>query len=158
MSGMKLAKDLVAASAAPLVLTILAESENYGYAIVKRVEELSDGEIAWTDGLLYPLLHRLEDSGQIESRWGVADTGRRRRYYAITPAGTAALAEHREQWNTVARALARAWGTPGPPVLRAIHPASRQTPATGARGVPTLRIPTLVRRPAPAIHRTWSPA
>ncbi len=110
---MKLAKDLVAASAAPLVLTILAESESYGYAIVKRVEDLSDGEIAWTDGFLYPLLHRLEDAGQITSRWGVADTGRRRRYYAVTDAGTAALAEHRAQWRTVTGALARAWNVPG---------------------------------------------
>ena len=56
---MQIDKDLVAASATPLVLAILAEGESYGYAILKRVRELSDGELEWTDGMLYPLLHRL---------------------------------------------------------------------------------------------------
>ena len=57
---MRIDKDLVAASATPLVLAILAEGESYGYAILKRVRELSGGELEWTDGMLYPLLHRLE--------------------------------------------------------------------------------------------------
>ena len=56
---MHIDKDLVAASATPLVLAILAESESYGYAILKRVRALSGGELEWTDGMLYPLLHRL---------------------------------------------------------------------------------------------------
>ena len=60
---MQIDKDLVAASATPLVLAILAEGESYGYAILKRVRELSDGELEWTDGMLYPLLHRLTASG-----------------------------------------------------------------------------------------------
>ena len=54
---MKLAKDLVAASTVPLVLAILADGESYGYAIIQRVRELSDGEMEWTDGMLYPVLH-----------------------------------------------------------------------------------------------------
>ncbi len=106
---MKVGKDLMAASAAPLVLTILAEGESYGYAIVGRVRELSGGEIEWTDGLLYPLLHRLEDAGHITSRWGASDTGRRRRYYEITASGRAELAEHRRQWATVVNLLQTAW-------------------------------------------------
>ena len=57
---MNIDKDLVAASATPLVLAILGEGESYGYAIVKRVVALSGGELQWTDGMLYPLLHRLE--------------------------------------------------------------------------------------------------
>ena len=60
---MDIDKDLVAASATPLVLSILSEGENYGYAIIKRVSELSGGELQWTDGMLYPLLHRLERHG-----------------------------------------------------------------------------------------------
>ncbi|WP_062292991.1 PadR family transcriptional regulator [Demequina phytophila] len=106
---MKVGKDLMAASAAPLVLAILAEGESYGYAIVKRVRELSDGEIEWTDGLLYPLLHRLEDAGHVTSRWGASETGRRRRYYEVTPSGRAELAEHRRQWAAVVGALQSAW-------------------------------------------------
>ena len=61
MDGMKLTKDLVAASAMPLILSLLEEGESYGYAIIRRVRELSGGGIAWTDGMLYPVLHRLED-------------------------------------------------------------------------------------------------
>ncbi len=54
---MDLGKDLVAASATPLVLAILAEGDSYGYAIIKRVNELSGGHLQWTDGMLYPVLH-----------------------------------------------------------------------------------------------------
>ena len=57
---MDMGKDLVAASATPLVLAILAEGDSYGYAIIKRVAELSGGHLQWTDGMLYPVLHRLE--------------------------------------------------------------------------------------------------
>ncbi|HEX2152956.1 MAG TPA: helix-turn-helix transcriptional regulator [Acidimicrobiia bacterium] len=107
---MNIDKDLVAASATPLVLTILAEGESYGYAILKRVRELSDGELEWTDGMLYPLLHRLHRLGYVNREWRVSEEGRRRRYYSITDAGQSALAEHKRQWVTVARTLGDAWG------------------------------------------------
>jgi PadR family transcriptional regulator, regulatory protein PadR len=103
-------KDLVAASATPLVLAILAEGESYGYAILKRVRELSDGELEWTDGMLYPLLHRLHRLGYVIREWRIPPEGRRRRYYAITDEGRAALAEHKRQWVAVTRALGDAWG------------------------------------------------
>ena len=90
---MRIDKDLVAASATPLVLGILADGESYGYAILKRVNELSGGRMTWTDGMLYPLLHRLERLCYVEASWRVAPSGRRRKHYAITPAGVAALAE-----------------------------------------------------------------
>ncbi|HTD86949.1 MAG TPA: helix-turn-helix transcriptional regulator, partial [Candidatus Binatia bacterium] len=62
---MKLDKELVAASSVPLVLSILAEGQSYGYAIIQRVKELSDGKIQWTDGMLYPVLHWLEDQDYV---------------------------------------------------------------------------------------------
>jgi len=102
-------KDLVAASASPLVLTILAERDSYGYAMIKRVSELSQGELEWTEGLLYPLLHRLERQGHIEGTWGASETGRRRKYYRLTNDGRAALAAHTSQWRTVSAALEAAW-------------------------------------------------
>lgn len=105
---MRLTKDLMAATSAPLLLAILTDGESYGYAIIARVRELSGGEIEWTDGLLYPLLHRLEGAGLVESRWGLADNGRKRRYYAITDAGRAELAEHRRQWSTAVATLTHA--------------------------------------------------
>src|SRR3954452_18032856 len=102
---MHIDKDLVAASATPLVLAILAGGESYGYAIVKRVRELSGGELEWTDGMLYPLLHRLGRLGHVTTEWRTPPEGRRRRYYLLTGEGRAALAEHRRQWVTVTRAL-----------------------------------------------------
>jgi DNA-binding PadR family transcriptional regulator len=102
-------KDLVAASATPLVLAILAEGESYGYAILKRVRELSDGELEWTDGMLYPLLHRLHRLGYVTTTWRTPTRGRRRRYYTITDSGRDALLEHQRQWEAVTRALDDAW-------------------------------------------------
>ena len=98
-------KDLVAASSTPLVLAILAEGDSYGYAILKRVRELSGGELEWTDGMLYPVLHRLERSGLVETRWERAESGRRRKYYRVTEAGRRQLADERRQWRTVDETL-----------------------------------------------------
>ncbi|HEY1093772.1 MAG TPA: helix-turn-helix transcriptional regulator [Glycomyces sp.] len=106
---MHIAKDLVAASATPLVLGILAEEESYGYAILKAIAERSGGRLEWTEGLLYPLLHRLERLGYVESSWRTPDGGRRRKYYAITPDGLRELAEQRKQWDAVTEALQDIW-------------------------------------------------
>ena len=106
---MKLAKDLVAASSVPLVLSILAEGETYGYALSQRVRELSDGAIAWTDGMLYPVLHRLERQGFVAAKWGASEIGRRRKYYRITRDGRAQLAAQREQWRMVDDTLHAIW-------------------------------------------------
>ncbi len=111
---MQIDKDLVAASSTPLVLAILADGESYGYAILKRVRELSGGELEWTDGMLYPLLHRMHRLGYVTTEWRVPPAGRRRKYYAITDDGHAALEEHQRQWVTVARALGDAWRGPDP--------------------------------------------
>jgi PadR family transcriptional regulator PadR len=102
-------KDLVAASATPLVLAILAEGESYGYAILKRVRALSAGELQWTDGMLYPILHRLDRLGYVTTEWRTPPEGRRRRYYTITDEGRTALAEQQRQWATVTRALNDVW-------------------------------------------------
>ena len=104
----RIAKDLVAASAIPLVLAILDEGESYGYAIQKRIDELSGGELEWTDGMLYPLLHRLDRLGYVEARWDAPEGGRRRRYYSITQGGRNALSEQRRQWEVVSGALQNA--------------------------------------------------
>jgi DNA-binding PadR family transcriptional regulator len=100
-------KDLVAASATPLVLAILSEGESYGYAIIKRVAELSGGELEWTDGMLYPVLHRLERNGLVKAVWGRAESGRRRRYYRLTDIGEQELASQRRQWKLVDSTLRR---------------------------------------------------
>jgi PadR family transcriptional regulator PadR len=108
--GMKLTKDLVAASAVPLILSILEEGESYGYALIQRTRELSGGAIEWTDGMLYPVLHRLEAQGYVRARWAEAETGRKRRYYALTAAGRKVLRGQKEQWQVVQMTLDKLWG------------------------------------------------
>lgn len=106
---MKLDKNLVAATSAPIVLSVLAEGDSYGYAIIQRVREISDEEIVWTDGMLYPVLHWLEERRFIKGRWEKTDANRRRRYYSITEKGREELASHRAQWNAVNGTLKKLW-------------------------------------------------
>jgi PadR family transcriptional regulator PadR len=103
---MNVGKDLVAASATPLILAILSEGESYGYAIIKRVAELSGGELQWTDGMLYPVLHRLERNEFVKAVWR-SEAGRQRKYYRLTKSGENELASQRRQWQVVDGALRR---------------------------------------------------
>src|ERR687893_2658962 len=114
---MHIDKDLVAASGTPLVLAFLAEGESYGYAILKRVRVLSGGELEWTDGMLSPLLHRLERLGHVKTEWREPPEGRRRKYYVITKEGRRALADQQRQWAAVSRTLNNVW--PGGGLLAA---------------------------------------
>jgi PadR family transcriptional regulator, regulatory protein PadR len=102
-------KDLVAAAATPLVLGILAEGESYGYAILQRVSQLSGGDLSWSDGMLYPLLHRLERLGYVATEWGSSESGRRRKHYRLTDDGRATLADQRRQWTVMSDALEKVW-------------------------------------------------
>lgn len=113
---MEINKDLIAASSTPIVLAILAEGDSYGYAILQRVRELSGGHLEWTDGMLYPVLHRLGRLGHVESRWETAPSGRRRKYYRITPQGRAHLEEQRRQWQAVDATLRGIWQMRSNPV------------------------------------------
>lgn len=104
-----ISKELTAAAAKPLVLAILAQGESYGYEIIQRVREMSGGQMEWKDGMLYPVLHRLERNGLVEAKWGESETGRRRRYYRLVKAGRTELAAERKQWTTVHDVLSRSW-------------------------------------------------
>lgn len=107
---MKINKELVAASSVPIVLSLLAQNESYGYAILQRVKALSGGEIQWTDGMLYPVLHWLEKQGYVKGRWGRSETGRKRRYYALTAEGKETLGRQKQEWRTVSQTLLQLWG------------------------------------------------
>ncbi|HEY3761306.1 MAG TPA: PadR family transcriptional regulator [Verrucomicrobiae bacterium] len=104
-----LTKDLVAASSRPLLLSILAGGESYGYEIIQKVRELSGGHIEWSDGMLYPVLHRLERDGLIQSEWRESETGRERKYYALNKDGHKALKTERQQWLSVHNTLCKLW-------------------------------------------------
>ena len=106
-------KQLVAASTKPLLLSILAYGENYGYQIIKEVERLSEGELQWTDAMLYPVLHRMEKENLIRSKWVKRDNGRKRKYYQITPEGEKALEKEQKQWKNVDQVMRVLWNKPG---------------------------------------------
>ena len=99
--GDMLRKELVAASAEPFILALLSKGESYGYAIIQEIMERSQQRIEWTDGMLYPVLHRMERKGWIKSRWSVSDIGRKRKYYSISKNGKVALEQHRAEWALV---------------------------------------------------------
>ena len=102
-------KALVAASTKPIILSILLGGEDYGYQIIQKVKDISGGSLAWSDKMLYPVLHRMEKEGFLVSRWRMSDGGRLRRYYRITEKGREELDFERRQWRSVTEALARLW-------------------------------------------------
>lgn len=104
---MGMSKEFVAASAEPVILALLAQGDSYGYAIINRVRELSGGEMEWADGMLYPILHRLEKRELIESYWGKAGTGRRRKYYRLRDHGRSHLGVLRDNWRKLENMLDR---------------------------------------------------
>lgn len=104
-----LTKELVAASTVPLVLSVLTEGENYGYALIQRVRGLSGGKIEWTEGMLYPVLHWMEKEDLIESEWREAETGRKRKYYRLRKEGCKELQEEKQRWMSVHETFTKLW-------------------------------------------------
>lgn len=102
-------RELVAASTEPLILSLLSRGESYGYALIQEVKRISGDKIEWTDGMLYPVLHRMEREGWIASRWGEADNGRKRKYYSLKKDGKKALKDQREQWAAVSGVFRQLW-------------------------------------------------
>lgn len=101
---------MTAASINAVLLAILDRQDAYGYQIIKRVRELSHGQIDWPAGSLYPVLHRMMTDGLVESYWHQPEGERRRRYYRITPKGKKALRAEQQQWYTVHNLLLQLWG------------------------------------------------
>ena len=103
-------KNLMAASTKPIILAILANGEIYGYQIILSVIEISGGTLEWSEGMLYPVLHRLEKENFIQSQWKMSKNGRRRKYYRLTESGKKELDKERKQWLSVHKVLSRVWG------------------------------------------------
>jgi len=103
-------KNLMAASTKPIILAILANGEIYGYQIIQSVIEISGSTLEWSEGMLYPVLHRLEKENFIQSQWKMSENGRRRKYYRLTESGKIELDKERKQWLSVHKVLSRVWG------------------------------------------------
>lgn len=104
-----ISKALIAASTKPILLAFLSEGEDYGYSIIQRVKQLSGGKLDWADGMLYPVLHRMEKEGIVAVRWAVSEGGRLRKYYRITDLGREELHSEMAQWRLVVETLRRLW-------------------------------------------------
>ena len=102
-------RELTAASSRPIILSLLASGERYGYEIIKVVNEASEGRVTWTEGMLYPVLHRMEREGLLTSRWKASESGRRRKYYRIKAAGRRQETKEREGWMAVHTLLTKIW-------------------------------------------------
>lgn len=102
-------KTLIAASSKPIILSILLQGENYGYQIIRQVKELTDGDLEWSDKMLYPVLHRMQKEEMLVSQWKISEEGRLRRYYKITAKGRTELDKERSQWRSVTRVLSKLW-------------------------------------------------
>jgi len=102
-------KALVAASTKPVILSILVRGESYGYQIIQNIIEISGGSLDWSEGTIYPVLHRMEKENFIRSQWKISENGRRRKYYRLTELGKRELDKEMEQWKRVNKVLSRFW-------------------------------------------------
>lgn len=102
-------KQLIAASAKPLILTILHRNESYGYEIIQEATRLSGGKLEWSDGMLYPVLYKMENDGLVKTRWEMSDEGRHRKYYSLTDKGLEELEAEKQEWVSVHNIFADLW-------------------------------------------------
>jgi transcriptional regulator len=89
-----------------LILRTLASGPNHGFAIARRIQQVSKSVLKVEQGSLYPALHRMELDGLIDSYWGTTENNRQAKYYKLTRRGTRALADETERWEAIAGAIA----------------------------------------------------
>jgi DNA-binding PadR family transcriptional regulator len=87
-----------------LLLGVLRRGPQHGYAVINGLAELSEGQFDLPEGTVYPALHKLEADGLVSSEWSTSE-GRKRRVYALTPDGSAALASRKEKWALFSRGV-----------------------------------------------------
>ena len=97
----------MAASTRPIILAILSGGEDYGCRIIQKVKRISGGHLEWTDGMLYPVLQRMEMDELIASQWKLSGENRPRRYYTITEKGRMELSSELTSWRNIWQALTR---------------------------------------------------
>ena len=90
-----------------LILKALSLGPPHGYGLIQRIRQLSDELLEVEQGSLYPAVYRIERRGWISSKWGVTETGRRAKFYALTNAGSKQLKAEEESWDRLALAIAK---------------------------------------------------
>ena len=96
-----------------LVLKTLRAESMHGYAIGRVLREGSQGVLSIEEGALYPALHRLQGRGLLDAEWGRTDTGRRAKFYSLTPDGRSPLEDEPARWNEYSGAVAAILGQRG---------------------------------------------
>jgi len=91
-------RELLKGSISLLLLKLLSERDMYGYEIIQESARRSRNAFEFKEGTLYPALHQLEKRGLLRAEWRIADNGRERKYYALTPTGRKAARESRRSW------------------------------------------------------------
>lgn len=100
--------DLLRGTLDLLILQTLSLGPNHGLGISRRIAQVTQGAFDVRPGSLFPALHRLQEKGWLESRWGDSENNRKAKYYELTPAGKQQLKSETENWDRVALAIARA--------------------------------------------------
>ncbi len=100
-------RELKRGSLELIVLHLLASGEAYGYEIVSKLTEQTNGALEVTDGTLYPVLYRLERAGFVSVRWETHERGVPRKYYRLTAAGREELERLTEEWTSFTKAMTR---------------------------------------------------
>lgn len=93
-----------------LVLAMLEEGAKYGYQIIRELECRSDRSFLMREGTLYPILHTLEEHGEVRSFEQTSESGRQRRYYQLTKQGTKTLARCRREWEAFCKSFGKVLG------------------------------------------------
>ena len=97
--------DLVQGTLDLLILKTLALEPKHGWAIAKRIQQVSEEALQVTQGSLYPALHRLEQQGWICAEWRASETGREAKFYSLTKAGKQQFRKELAQWERLSRAI-----------------------------------------------------
>jgi PadR family transcriptional regulator PadR len=98
--------ELVQGTLPLLILRTLATGPNHGFAIARRIQQVSNDVLKVEEGSLYPALHRLEVQGWIDSEWRATENNRNAKYYRLTRAGRKQLEREAARWNAIADAIA----------------------------------------------------
>lgn len=105
-----LSKSLAGATLEPLILTLLTDGPKYGFQLVHRAKQLYHDKVPWTNSKFYPILHRMEHDGWVESFWRESEDGPNRKYYCLTTQGQQELASLQNEWKLVNAMWQSLWG------------------------------------------------
>ena len=104
-----ISKELLGVSAIPVILSVLQNGDTYGYEIIQRIKDFTDGEVVWLEASVYPLLKKMENKGLIKSYWKMKDKERPRKYYTILAEGRKQMEYNKQEWQRLNGVFKQLW-------------------------------------------------